>query len=54
RDDELRVRLVTDTHSPSEYRCNGVVANMTEFYEAFDVKPGDRLYREPKERVKIW
>lgn len=54
RDDELRVRLVTDTHSPSEYRCNGVVANMTEFYDAFDVKPGDRLYREPKERVKIW
>ena len=54
RDDELRVRLVTDSHSPSEYRCNGVVSNMTEFYEAFGVKPGDRLYREPKERVKIW
>lgn len=54
RDDELRVRLVTDSHSPSEYRCNGVVSNMTEFYEAFGVKPGDRLYREPSERVKIW
>ena len=54
RDDELRVRLVTDSHSPSEYRCNGVVTNMTEFYEAFGVKPGDRLYREPAERVKIW
>ncbi|MFZ9708707.1 MAG: M13 family metallopeptidase [Steroidobacteraceae bacterium] len=54
RDDELRVRLTTDSHSPSEYRCNGVVTNMTEFYEAFGVKPGDRLYREPAERVKIW
>jgi predicted metalloendopeptidase len=54
RDDELRVRLVTDSHSPSEYRCNGVVTNMTEFYEAFGVKPGDRLYREPADRVKIW
>jgi putative endopeptidase len=54
RDDELRVRLVTDSHSPSEYRCNGVVTNMTEFYDAFGVKPGDRLYREPTDRVKIW
>ena len=54
RDDELRVRLVTDSHSPSEYRCNGVVTNMTEFYEAFGVKTGDRLFREPAERVKIW
>jgi len=48
------VRLVTDSHSPSEYRCNGVVTNMTEFYDAFGVKPGDRLYREPTDRVKIW
>lgn len=54
RDDELRTRLITDSHSPSEYRCNGVVTNMNEFYEAFGVKPGDRLYREPAERVKIW
>lgn len=30
RDDELRMRLVTDSHSPSEYRCNGVVSNITE------------------------
>ena len=54
RDDELRTRLITDSHSPSEYRCNGVVTNMAEFYDAFGVKPGDRLYREPTERVKIW
>jgi predicted metalloendopeptidase len=54
RDDELRLRLVTDPHSPSEYRCNGVVTNMTEFYEAFGVNEGDRLYLPPSERVKIW
>ena len=54
RDDELRARLITDSHSPSEYRCNGVVANMTEFYEAFGVQPGDKLYRPEAERVKIW
>jgi putative endopeptidase len=54
RDDELRVRLVTDPHSPSEFRANGVVTNMTEFHEAFGLQPGDRLYRAAGERVKIW
>lgn len=54
RDEELRMRLLTDYHSPSEYRANGIVANMEEFYRAFDVKPGDRLYRVPEQRVRIW
>lgn len=54
RDDELRRRLLTDSHSPSIYRVNGIVANMPEFYAAFDVKPGDKLYRSPEDRVKIW
>lgn len=54
RDDELRVRLLTDVHSPSEFRVNGVVTNMTEFHEAFGLAPGDRLYRAPGDRVKIW
>ncbi|MCC6171343.1 MAG: M13 family metallopeptidase, partial [Gammaproteobacteria bacterium] len=54
RDDELRVRLLTDPHSPSEFRVNGVVTNMTEFHEAFGLAPGDRLYRAPGDRVKIW
>ena len=54
RDEDMRARLLTDPHSPSEYRCNGIVANLSEFYRAFDVKPGDRLYRAPEERVEIW
>ena len=54
REAELRKRLVTDSHSPSEYRANGVVANMPEFYQAFDVKEGDKLYLPEAERVKIW
>jgi predicted metalloendopeptidase len=54
RDDELRMRLVTDPHSPSEFRCNAVVANMSEFQEAFGLEAGDRLYRAPADRVKIW
>jgi putative endopeptidase len=54
RDDELRRRLLTDPHSPSEYRTNVIVANLPEFYSAFDVKPGDKMYRAPADRVKIW
>jgi putative endopeptidase len=54
RDDELRRRLLTDPHSPSEYRTNAVVANLPEFYAAFDVKPGDKMYKAPAERVRIW
>ncbi len=54
RDDELERRLTIDPHSPSEYRTNGIVRNMPEWYAAFDVKEGDALYLEPGERVKIW
>ena len=54
RDGELRQRLMTDPHAPTEYRVTGVVSNMPEFYEAFDVKEGDKLYRSDEERVKIW
>ena len=54
RESELRQRLMTDPHAPTEYRVLGVVSNMPEFYEAFDVKEGDKLYRAANERVKIW
>ena len=54
RDEELRRRIAIDPHSPSEYRTNGVVRNIPEFYEAFDVAEGDALYLPPEERVKIW
>jgi predicted metalloendopeptidase len=54
REDELRKRLLTDPHSPSEYRANVTVSNLPQFYEAFDVKPTDQLYRPPEERVQIW
>jgi endothelin-converting enzyme len=54
RDEDLRQRLITDPHSPSEYRCNGVIRNIPEFYTAFGVKEGDKLYLKPEDRVKIW
>ncbi|KAA3614753.1 MAG: peptidase M13 [Calditrichaeota bacterium] len=54
RDEALRQRLMTDPHSPSQYRANGITSNMPEFYEAFDVKEGDAMYRSEDQRVKIW
>ncbi|MCG7536637.1 M13 family metallopeptidase [Pseudoalteromonas sp. OOF1S-7] len=50
----LRQRLVTDVHAPEAFRANGPLSNFTPFYEAFSVKEGDKLYRPPTERVKIW
>ncbi len=54
REENLRVRMQIDPHSPSQYRCNGVVTNMPEFYAAFDVREGDKLYRAPADRIRIW
>jgi putative endopeptidase len=54
RDEEMIRRIATDPHSPNEFRCNGVVRNVDEFYAAYDVQPGDALYLAPQERVRIW
>ncbi|WP_374760483.1 M13 family metallopeptidase [Nocardia cyriacigeorgica] len=54
RPEEAIRRLATDPHSPPEFRCNAVVRNIDAFHEAFDIQPGDALYLEPEERVKIW
>ena len=54
RDAELRRRIVTDPHSPSEFRTNGIVRNMDAWYLAFDVTPEDELYLAPDQRVSIW
>jgi putative endopeptidase len=53
RDAERANRLLTDTHSPEQYRV-AVVRNLDIWYEAFNVKPGDKLYLEPSQRVRIW
>ena len=44
RDAQLARQIATDPHSPAEFRCNGVVRNIPEFYAAFGVKEGDKLY----------
>lgn len=42
------------SYAPDRERVNGVVVNIPEFYEAFNVRPGDRMYRPENKRVKIW
>ncbi|MEZ6121915.1 MAG: M13-type metalloendopeptidase [Planctomycetaceae bacterium] len=54
REEELIRRLVIDPHSPSAFRANGPVSNLDAFYDAFDVKPGDKLYKAPADRIQIW
>ena len=54
REDSLLAQLLSDPHSPARYRINGVVRNMDEWYEAFEVKEDDALYLPPEERVRIW
>ena len=54
REGTLRERVLTDEHSPPEYRVNGVVRNVDAWYRAFNIQPGDRLYLPPEQRVRIW
>jgi len=54
RDAYLQRQVLADPHAWAEFRVNGPVANIDAFYSAFDLKPGDKLYREPSMRVKIW
>ena len=54
RDEATIVRIKTDPHSPGEFRANGTLRNMPDFYRSFDVKEGDKMYLAPKDRVSIW
>lgn len=46
--------ILTDSHSPGEHRANGPVVNMDAWYDAFDVKPNDKMYVAPQNRIRIW
>jgi predicted metalloendopeptidase len=54
REAALRQQLLSDPHSPNEYRANVPVANIDAFQRAFGLKPGDKMYRAEGERVRIW
>ena len=54
RPEEVRRRIAIDPHSPDEFRCNQIVRNVQEFYDAFAVTEKDELWLAPAERVRIW
>ena len=54
RPEETERRLAVDPHSPPEQRVIGVLVNNDDFVAAFDVQPGDGMWREPEQRVRIW
>ncbi|MDB5203851.1 MAG: family peptidase [Ferruginibacter sp.] len=54
RKERLANLVITDVHSPAKERVNGPVVNIPEFYEAFGIKPGDKMYRADSLRVSIW
>ena len=54
RKERLASQVMTDVHSPAKERVNGPFVNVPEFYEAFNIKPGDKMYRPDSLRVHIW
>ena len=54
REQQQIVQIKTDPHSAGRFRANGTVVNQPGFYEAFDVKEGDKMYVKPEDRIIIW
>jgi putative endopeptidase len=54
REQRMLEQIKVGPHSPPQYRCNGPLENVPEFHAAFDVKPGDKMYKAPDQRVRIW
>ncbi len=54
RDEEILSRTKTDPHSLGRWRVNATLRNIEEFFQAFDVKEGDAMFRPAEERVIIW
>jgi putative endopeptidase len=54
KDESLRNQVLTNPHSPAMFRVLGPLMNFTPFYQAFNVKEGDKMWRPEAERIKIW
>jgi putative endopeptidase len=46
--------ILTDPHAPGLYRCNGPLANIDAWYQAFNVQPSDKMYKTKEQRIKVW
>ena len=54
KDEALASQIMTDVHAPAQFRINGPLSNIPDFYEAFHIKKGDKMFRPEALRVKIW
>jgi putative endopeptidase len=54
REQRALALIKTDPHSPAEFRVNGSLKNLPDFYQAYGVKAGDKMYLSPQQRVTIW
>jgi len=54
RPESASSRILTDPHSPEQYRTNAPISNIDAWYKAFNVQPGDKMYKKPEDRIKIW
>jgi putative endopeptidase len=54
RPESAAQRILTDPHSPEQYRANAPVTNIDAWYTAFNVQPGDKMYKKPEDRIKVW
>jgi putative endopeptidase len=54
REEQLASQVITDVHAPAKFRVNGPIPNVPAFYEAYTVKPGDKMYLPDSARVKLW
>jgi putative endopeptidase len=52
--DALKQQVASDPHSPSRFRVDGPLRNVDAWYDAWGVKPGDKLYLKPEDRAHIW
>ena len=53
-DETMRLRIKVDPHAPEVFRVDGPLSNTPAFFKAFDIKPGDNMYRDEKDMVKVW
>ncbi len=54
KDAFMRMYVNTNPHSPAQWRVNGPLMNFTPFYKAFNVQPGDKMYKSEKDRITVW
>ncbi|HEY8928451.1 MAG TPA: M13 family metallopeptidase [Mucilaginibacter sp.] len=54
RPESAAQRILTDPHSPEQYRTNAPITNIDAWYKAFNIKPGDKMYKKPEDRTKVW